>query len=59
MLVRAFEVEVRQAAIRGIGSRIVEVIAVRAPDHGPVRGAGVEPDVERIAVLLVDGGLIA
>ncbi len=50
VLVRAFQIEV---------GRELQRIAVRAADHGPVGGAGVEPDVQRIAVFLVLGGLVA
>ncbi|MNS60074.1 hypothetical protein D3C72_930530 [compost metagenome] len=59
VLVRAFQVQVGEAAIGFIGGRIVQVVAVRAADHGPVRGAGVEPHVQRVAVLLVLAGLVA
>ena len=52
VLVRAFEVEV--------GTRAGGVaIGVRAAQHMPVRGAGVEPHVERVADLGVLGRLVA
>ncbi len=57
VLVRAFQIEVGQAPVRRIGGRIVQVLAVRAADHRPVRGARVEPDVQRVAVLFVHRGV--
>jgi len=50
MLVRAFKVQV---------GREVRLLGVRAAQHGLVRGAGVEPDVQRVLVLDVELGVIA
>src|SRR3954454_5643869 len=44
MLVGSFEIEVRREA---------RIVAVRAAHDGEVRRAGIEPDVERVAALLV------
>src|SRR5450830_1305308 len=47
MLVRAFQVQVS----RELQLRRVRTLALRATEHGLMRGAGVEPDVQRVLVL--------